>query len=355
MQRPVRISGRYLALLLLGALLVPTCSSAKVPALKAIYGPLRMPDGSSVFPVYQRLGAQVLEMQLSWATVAGNRPAGPTDPADPAYRWPVQLDSAVRDAARYHIDIALLVEDFPAWSNGGRGPAWAPTNPADYANFIQAASRRYPSVHFWMILNEVNNSRNFRPLPAHSPVGPQRYAALLDLAYRALKAVNPANIVIGGMTYSTGTIGTYDFIHWMRLANGRRPRMDYYGHNPYSIRYPNLAQKPFSALVCDIDDIDTLEQRLADIYHRHTPKLWLSEFGISNAANASFDYYVSQQVQARWVTAAFRLVNSVSYVAAMGWYELLDDSPSSSAGLSEGLMTATGMPKPAFYAYASAP
>ncbi len=337
---------------------VPTANASGVHEtrpLKAIYGPLTMPDGSSGFPVYHRLGVNVLERQLSWSTVASSRPRSPTDPGDPAYRWPADLDRAMREAERYHIAIALLVEDFPTWSNGGRDPTWVPANPRDYADFVQAASRRYPGVHLWLILNEVNSTRNFNPLPPHSKVGPERYATLLDLAYGALKAVNPANTVIGGMTYSTGTIGTYEFIRRMRLANGRPPRMDYYGHNPYSIRYPNLAEKPISPLVCDINDIDTLEHSLAGVYPGHTPKLWLSEFGISNAANSSFDYYVSRPVQARWVTAAFKLVNSVPYVAAMGWYELLDEPNSSSGRLSEGLMSASGVPKPAFYAYAAAP
>jgi hypothetical protein len=314
-----------------------------------------MPDGASAFPVYHRLGVQVLERQLPWDEVAPRRPSDPADPGDPAYRWPPALDAAIGQAARYRIAIALLVENFPAWSNGGRDPTWAPTNPNDYAEFVLAASRRYPSVHLWMILDEVNSTRNFQPLPPHSPLGPERYAELLDLAYGALKGVSAANMVIGGMTYSTGTIGTFDFIRWMRLADGRPPRMDYYGHNPYSIRYPDLAKKPISTQVCDINDIDTLEQRLAGIYRAHTPKLWLSEFGISDAPNPSFDYYVSRRVQARWVTAAFRLVNSVPYVAAMGWYELLDEPSSSRGRLSEGLMTASGRPKPAFYAYATAP
>src|ERR1700686_4630849 len=49
------------------------------------------------------------------------------------------------------------------------------------------------------------------------------------------------------------------------------------------------------------------------------------------------------------------LVDSVSYVAALGWYELLDEPGSSFGHLSEGLMTGGGSPKPAFYAYAAAP
>lgn len=324
--------------------------------LKAIYGPLTMPDGSSAFPVYHRLGVQVLELNLAWNRIAPTRPGNPSDPRDPAYRWPPDLDNAIAQAARFHIALALLVEGFPAWSNGGRGETWAPIDPSDYANFVQAAARRYPSVHRWMILNEVNSTRSFNPLPPNSPAGPERYARLLDDAYGALKAVNPANLVIGGMTYSAGVIGARDFIRWMRLPDGRPPRMDYYGHNPYSVRYPNLAKKPFSPLVCDIDDIDTLHAQLAGIYRRygHVPKLWLAEFGISDSANPSFDYYVSRAVQARWVSAAYKLANSVSYVAALGWFELLDEPPTSHGRLSEGLMTASGAPKPAFYAYAAA-
>jgi hypothetical protein len=316
-----------------------------------------MPDGASAFPVYHRLGVQVLELDLSWSAVTASRPSDPTDPHDPAYRWPALLESAIAQAAQYRMTLALLVQGFPRWSNGGRGETWAPTNPQDYASFLVAASRRYPSVHRWMILNEVNSTRNFNPLPPGSPAGPERYALLLDDAYGALKAVNPANVVIGGMTYSAGVIDARDFLRWMRLPDGRPPRMDYYGHNPYSVRYPNLAEKPFSPLVWDINDIDTLHSQLTSIYRRYgpVPKLWLAEFGISDSANASFDYYVSRPVQARWVTAAYSLVDSVSYVAALGWFELLDEPAGSSGRLSEGLMTAGGAPKPAFYAYAAAP
>jgi hypothetical protein len=362
-----RTNGRRLAVVLLGALAVLLAAGAAGHAsphasphaaykpLKAIFGPLTMPDGASAFPVYRRLGVQVLELELPWDAVAPTRPSNPTDPADPAYRWPAEMDRAVAQAARFHIALAVLVEDFPAWSNGGRDPSWEPSDPMDYADYVQAASRRYPSVRLWMILDEVNSSRPFKPMPPNSPVGPEHYARLLQDAYGALKGVSRANKVIGGMTYSTGVVGTYDFIRWMRLPDGRPPSMDYYGHNPYSIRYPNLAEKSFSPLVCDINDIDTLDRRLRDIYHGHAPKLWLSEFGIGNSPNPSFDYYVSRSVQARWVTAAFRLVDSVPYVAGLGWYELLDEPSSNLGGLTEGLMSANGTPKPSFYAYAAAP
>ena len=54
------------------------------------------------------------------------------------------------------------------------------------------------------------------------------------------------------------------------------------------------------------------ERQLAGVYgaRGRTPKLWLSEFGISTRANGFFDIiYVAPPVQARWVGAAFRLVD----------------------------------------------
>jgi hypothetical protein len=327
-------------------------------ALKMIWGPVAMPDGSSAFPVYHKLGVQVLEMQLSWAETAPTRPANPTSPSDPAYVWPQALQEAVSEAAQYKIELAVMVKGAPAWANGGRDPSWAPNNAADYANFMQAASRRYPSVHYWMIWGEPTRSGNFNPMPPNSPVGPKRYALLLEAAYGALKSVSPSNVVIGGMTYTVGLVSAPDFIRWMRLPDGAPPRLDYYGHNPYSTRFPKL-EAPYAPGVRDIDDIETLHDELAAAYrHRPggTPKLWLSEFSISSdKPSRAFDYFVSRPVQAKWVTAAFKLVDSVPYVAGLGWYELLDEPSTVPGYLTEGLLTANGTPKPAFSAYARAP
>ena len=340
----------------------------RVLPLKMIWGPFTLPDGSSAFPTYHQLGVQVLQLQLIWAQTAPARPGEPTNPADPAYRWPPELEQAISQAAHYGIALAVLVKGTPAWANGGQDPSWAPNNAADYANFLEAASRRYPTIHYWMIWGEPSGKFNFNPMPPRSPVGPRRYALLLDAAYGALKAVSRSNIVIGGMTWSAGEVSPPEFIRWMRLPNGAPPRLDYYGHNPYSTRFPNLAEGPMPALggflhtgggIRDINDIDTLHGELAVAYrHRRggAPKLWLSEFSISSdSPNRAFNFFVSRVGQAHWLTAAFKLVDSVSYVAGLGWYDLMDEPTSIPEHLTEGLLTAEDTPKPAFNAYARAP
>jgi hypothetical protein len=84
----------------------------------------------------------------------------------------------------------------------------------------------------------------------------------------------------------------------------------------------------------------TLEAQVRTTYH-HEVKLWLSEFTISSDhKNRAFDFAVSRQQQARWLTAPCRLVNSVSYVAGLGWFNLIDEPPlPQNENLTNGLVT----------------
>jgi hypothetical protein len=349
---------RALAFLaVLGALAAwPAAAIARHPSVpKLIWGPVTLPSGQSAFPVYRQLGVKVFQIDLNWAETAPTRPADAQNPNDPAYQWPTLVTQAISQGKRYGIEISLLVHASPGWANGNQASEWAPTNAQDYANFLIAAARHYPTVRHWMIWGEPNRPGNFAPMPSHSRVGPRRYALLLAAAYHALKHVSRSNLVIGGDTWSFGTVEPADFVRWMRLPNGKPPPLDYYGHNPFSVRFPNLKEKPYFPGGRDINDIDTLETQLRSVYHRQV-KLWLSEFTVSSDhANRAFSFAVSRAAQARWLTAAFRLANSVNYVAGMGWFTLLDDPTSEPDGLTNGLMTYSLQRKPAFYAYEHAP
>ncbi|MGH3995445.1 MAG: hypothetical protein ACRDSN_23645, partial [Pseudonocardiaceae bacterium] len=81
-------------------------------------------------------------------------------------------------------------------------------------------------------------------------------------SYGALKRVDRRNLVIGGNTWTGGDVTPLNFIRAMRLPSGRRPRMDLYGHNPFTFRFPNLREGPLGNGYADFSDLDTLARWL---------------------------------------------------------------------------------------------
>jgi hypothetical protein len=341
---------------LVAAGLAPAASAASA---KAIWGPVTMPDRSSAFPVYRDLGVDVFQIQLQWNRIAKTAPANPKDPNDPAYAWPKQIDDAVAAARANGIKVALMVKGSPPWANGNRGPQWVPNN-TSYARFLVAASLRYAGVRHWMIWGEVNRAAVFQPLPARSRTGPRRYATLLRAAYKALKRRSRRNVVIGGMTFSFGDVMPRDFLRFMRLPGGKPPPLDWYGHNPFSRRFPDLRKGVYQGFAAarDISQMDTFARELKRAYkgkyrpfRRRGPRLWLSEFTVSSDhPNRAFNFAVSRADQARWLSAAYRIARK-PYIAGLGWFNLLDDPATRPNNLTTGLMTYEGERKPAYDAY----
>jgi len=323
------------------------------PPRKAIWGPVRMPAGGSAFPIYERLGVDVFQIQLPWADVAASRPANPSDPADPAYGWPPELEAAIREGRRAGIDVAVMVTTTPGWANGGRARIRAPSDPSDLADFLTAAARHYPAVHHWMVWGEPNRSDRFLPNAPDSPVGPRAYAVLLDHAYRALKDASEKNVVISGPIFTGGDVKPPDFLRWLRLPDGHVPRLDWFGLNPYPFRLPDLSRDPEPGGYRDLSDLDTVRRELAEAFANapEDPPLWLSEFTVQSGRDSRyFEFHVSESEQAEWLRAGFEAAGRAGGVAGLGWFTLLDQSPA--AGSADwGLMTASAEPKPAFEAY----
>ncbi len=329
---------------------------------KAIWGPIAR-NGQSEFPFYHRMGVGIYEDDLSWAAAAPTRPRHATDPRDPTYRWPSDLDYAVSQAARYHMRVLLLTMQTPAWASGHHEPNYPPTHVADLANFLTAASRRYPSVHLWMIWGEPSRRPNFaivKPAPANASRltaaqarAPHVYAQMLDASYGALKRVSQRNLVIGGNTYTTGDISTQLWIENLRLPDGRPPRMDMYGHNPFSFRHPSLSNPPSPDHEVDFSDLGRLEKLVnRHLAAPHHPlKLFLSEWTIPTSPHDDeFNFYALPSVQAQWITDAWRIVRHSSFIYGLGWIHLYDDPPGS-GGSSGGLFDYNGRPKPGYYAF----
>jgi hypothetical protein len=320
---------------------------------KALWGFPRRGVRSN-FPAFADLGVRYWQTYLSWAAIARERPQRPEDPNDPAYQWPAELDWSVRQAARHRIRVALMVWETPSWANGGRDKRWAPDDPRDYEQFLVAASRRYPSVRHWMIWGEP--ARNMLPGAYDSRVGPQAYARLLDAAYGGLKRVSRRNVVIGGMSYTVMPVAPVDWAHWMRLPDGRRPRLDMWGHNPYEFRSPGRNKPLLAPRARGFSDLDRFVAELDRAFPGKRLKLWLSEYGVQSDHDSHyFDFHVSQREQARWVRRAYRIVRRFSRVAVLGWWRFEDEPPNARRDHQRsGLVTWTGRRKPAYHAYRKA-
>jgi len=327
-------------------------ASPALGAEKAIWGPTKLAGGGSSFPLYRDLGVDTWQFTLDWPSVAPTRPARPQDPSDPAYRWPAGLDAAVSEAGANGINVALLAIYSPRWANGGRPPVWAPSTAA-YSDFLVAAARRYPAVRRWMIWSEPNKADRLQPNSPTGPTGARTYAPLLDAAYSALKSITHSNIVIGGMTWTGGEVKPKPFLDDMRLPNGRRPRLDWFGHNPFPFRFPDIREEAISEGYRDISDLDLFTREVRQAYPR--TRLWLSEFTVqSDKPSRDFELVVSRAEQARWLTASYRIADELPSVAGLGWLGLLDEREGPGSA-NFGLLTAGGAHKPSFFAFRNAP
>jgi hypothetical protein len=330
---------------------------------KAIWGPVTF-NGKSQFPIYGDLGAGIWESTLWWRDVAPTRPLLPRNPSDPTYNWPPQLDQAVSEARKHHIRISLLVMATPPWANGGRTYNWVPNKLGDYTDFLIAAARRYPSVKLWMVWGEPTRRKNFLPLTpqrvgsrrltAKQAKAPRLYARLLDRSYAALKSVRRSNRVIGGNSFTSGDINPYNWAKYMRLPNGRRPRMDLYGHNPFSGRKPVRHPSFVNPAVVDFSDLEAfgkfLDRNGLKTARKKPLRFFLSEFfWPTDHRNGEFAFHVTPKLQAKWLKAALKVTMSWSRIYTLGWFSLYDDPPNGQGTeVNRGLMRWSGKRKPSY-------
>ncbi len=340
-------------------------ATAAVSTQKLIWGPY----DAAAFNTYANLGAGLYEITINWSRIAPTKPEDPTNPADPAYQWTPAVDEAIANAQTHGMQVVLEVSGAPGWANGGRPYRWAPNNPEEYAEFVTAAAKRWPQVHYWQIWGEPTRRANFMPLPKkveglnltpRQSRGPEIYAQILDDAYVALKAVNTANFVIGGNVFSGGEIRPLAFIKALRLPNGKPPRMDLFGDNPFGYRRPELGKpliNPGSGIAdfCNLNVVASYVDRYLSRDGRNSQRLrlFLSEYFVpTDHANFEFNYWVTEQTAANWLNAAFAIVRSWHRIYTLGWFELYDELPNGlGTEVNRGLLTYTGKKKPAYFAY----
>jgi hypothetical protein len=233
------------------------------------------------------------------------------------------------------------------------------------ADFAAAAVKRYPRVRYWMIWGEPSKASRFQPLRKATGRrltraqrrGPRLYARILDAAYRAVKRTNRRDLVIGGNTWSGGEVAPLNFLKAMRLPSGRRPRMDLYGHNPFTLRLPNLREGPTRYGFADFSELDALARWLDRLGYRTRKgrklRLFLSEFTLpTDHANHEFNFWVTHETQAKWIRAALRITRRWRRIHTFGYLGLHDQPPRADGlEVNWGLIDRHGRKKPAYLAF----
>jgi hypothetical protein len=279
--------------LTLALVLLPTASAhAAVTTKKAIWGPVEI-DAQSQFGVYKELGAGIYQTTLDWSVVADLEPLDAKDVEDPSYEWPDEIDTAVAEAKDAGLQVALTVTGTPSWSK----------KTGDFATFIQVAAKRFPSVHLWSIWDGPYKK------------GAGRYAQIVDGSYTKLKAASKLNKVIAGQSTNANVAS---WAKKLKLANGKAPRMDYYGHDISGTKPPTEKS------------LEALEKRVGD------HKLFLSPVHLT----------LSPAKQAAWVKAALKVTKADKNVFTFGYKGLIDDSEVPSTY--KGLLDTDGTKKAAF-------
>lgn len=368
-------------LILVAALFTGATASADAAPTrkKAIWGPA-MVDGVSQFPIYRDLGVGIYQTAVSWRETAPSQPVHPLDPSDPAYTWSPTLDFAVSEAKRYGIAVSLMVLRTPEWANGGRDETVPPSKPQDYAKFVEAIARRYPSVRLFMVWGEPIRRPNYALSPGKAapnyyatkgqspgkrlPVlnAAQRrdvrgYAELVDATYGRLKKRSRKYRIIGGNTTTSGEIDPFNWVRWMRLGNGKPPRMDMFGHNPFGTRGPDLKKKQILVGTADFSDLDVfvpwIDRWLRRSGRNRRLPLFISEYTApTDVPSYEFPYHVTRKLQAKWLTDGLKITKRWSRIYTLGWIGLRDAPPRDDGEETRtGLIDARGVKKPAYYAY----
>jgi Big-like domain-containing protein len=251
------------------------------------------------------------------------------------------------------VDVDVL--GTPGWANGG-GPTTAPpTNPQDYAAFVNHLANQFRGlVDAWEVWNEEDS-------PSFWTGTAPAYAALLEAAYPAIKAGAPsATVILGGLTgndatylqslYAAGAHGFFDAVglHTDTACNIASPNTFEYDQGTQTInQYFFLGFTAVHAVMAAHGDgnlpIDMTELGWSSTGSECQTGAWAGK----KLAG------VTPDTQATYLQQAYHCLAQpqYSYVQAAIWFELFN-ADSSSAPLSNfGLLNAGYAPKPAFDAF----
>jgi hypothetical protein len=284
---------------------------------------------------------------------------------DPAGR----LDAAVKNATAAGIRVVFAVYPYPP-----RDLKSGLSSPATFATWLKAVATRYPVVRQFSVMNEPNQPAFLRPQFARdrANVSAATAGAYLAAAYDALKAVDPAIIVIGvglsprgnddARAPSNISTSPMRFLaalgRWYRASGRTAPLMDGFSFHPYPVKATDPLRRSYVWPNAGFADLDRVKQALWDAFEG-TPqsttmgglKLYLDEVGWQVGTESLSGYTGRENVavtdeptQAAIYAQLVRSAACDTDIAEVNFFGFYDDPRRS--GFQAGLYHADGTPRP---------
>ena len=230
-----------------------------------------------------------------------------------------KYDHIVALAEQYDMELIVRLSNPPAWSRaqGNDAGAYAPPDDfQDYADFAAAVAERYRGrVRYYQIWNEPN----IYPEWGIDPSDPEAYTELLKTGAGAVRAADPAAVIVAGALAATidldgTTIGGRNFSDLLFLQRmydaGAAPYFDVMAAQGYGL-WSGPTDRRMHPRVINFGRPQYIRDLMVANGDAHKA-IWLSEMNWNAAPDCAEPRYgrVSLEQQAAYLPAAFERIRA---------------------------------------------
>ena len=288
------------------------------------------------------------------------------------------LDRAIPEARRSGLKVVLAVYPYPP-----RSLTRTRAEVGAFADYVALVAREYPQVSQFVIGNEPNQPAFWRPQLSRAGVvlSAPAFGRYLAAAYDALKAVDPANTVIGvGLSprgndnprarsnLSTSPVRFLSALGaWYRRSGRTEPLMDGLAFHLYPRTAKDALLRRYDWPNAGYADLDRVKQAFWDAFHDTAQpttadglRLYLNEAGwqVDTAGREGYEGLenvpvTTEKRQAAVYADLVRRISCDPDVAELNFFGFYDDA-SRGAGFQAALHRVDGTARPAALAVAGA-
>ncbi|HEV2125866.1 MAG TPA: hypothetical protein VGW38_24175 [Chloroflexota bacterium] len=315
-------------------------------------------DVPSALGLVQNAGFGWVKQQVRWSAVEIELGR---------YDW-APLDQIVVNAASRGVKVLFSVVTAPSWSRSAGGVDGPPDDYVLFGNFLSELASRYQGrVQAYEVWNEQNFSREW----GGGRLNAGEYVELLKVAYPAIKAADPAAVVISGAPTPTGfndpavAIDDVLYLQQMYAYQGGilRTVSDAIGAHAGGFNNPpddwtDVQTDPSTNFKGHPSFYFRRIEQLRDVMVANGDagkKMWLTEFGWSTYNLApGYEYGAdnTEQEQAAFLVRAFEIGRNYGWVDGMFVWNLNFQQmvPATDEKFPFGIVRPDGTPRPAYTA-----